>query len=175
MFCGIEMIELTVDTCPVGCCYRLSNGQCGFSEFTEDSVDPRLLAVRKNEKVYKVKAEITQGQRAIRLGIAVDNYADFVKASFGRKDEQKSTGSPKKKKRISIEGGHSDVKNVHPEVEVVNTFDSHVSKVLRTVFGLADNQQREFWSEDRYTRWASRTGSAYTLDDIRESLANIKL
>lgn len=131
--------------------YKTATGACGFTELTEDDVEVKTLAELKVDKVYKVKAAINQGVRSIKIGIAIDQYAEFVKSSFPRQERWRKKG------------------------DVVNGIDSHVSTVLRKVFGLADNQQREFWSEKRYTGWASKTGSAFTLADIKESLASIKL
>jgi hypothetical protein len=152
MFCHMIQAELTVSVCPAKCQYKTATGGCGFTELTEDNVEPRTIAELKGEKVYKVKTAINQSVRAIKIGLAVDRYADFVKSSF-----------PALRMRYKTEAG------------TVNGIDSHVSKVLRKVFGLTDNQQTEFWSENRYSGWASRTGSAFTLTDIKEQLATIKL
>lgn len=153
MFCPIEQIELTVSVCPARkCSYKKPNGQCGYSELTEDQVDIRTLAEAKNEKPYKVKAMVGKAVKDIKMGLAIDRYAEYVKSSFPREAEPSSK-----------------------DAGTVNTMDSHVSKVLREVFGLASNQQLKFWSKSRFTKWASTTGSAITLDGIRESLAEIKL
>ncbi len=149
MFCPLEQIELTVSTCPVKCCYRRANGQCGFSELTDEDLDPKTIALVRNEKTYKVKSAIARGTRSIKIGLAIDRYADFVKNSFRRGESQVG--------------------------ETVNGMDSHVSNVLMAVFGLAPNQQKRFWSPKRFTKWARRTGSAFTLSDVKESLASIKL
>lgn len=98
-----------------------------------------------------MKFAVNQGQKRIKIALAIDRYSEFVKSSF------------------------PDLRYREKPKEVVNGIDSHVRKVLRQVFGLADNQQKEFWSEIRYASWAQRTGSAFTLADIKESLADIKL
>lgn len=153
MFCPLESVELTVSSCPVRkCAYKKPNGQCGHAELTEDNVDVKTIAEVKSEKVYKVKASVGRATRNIKIGLMTDSYAEYVKSSFPR---------------VAKEEGEA--------FETVNTIDSHVSRVLREVFGLADNQQQKFWSEPRYTSWATTTGSAFTLSDIRESLADIKL
>lgn len=149
MFCGLTHVELTVSICPVRCMYRSSTGTCKFQELTEDDLEPRVIALIRNEKTYKVKSAIAEGTRNIKIGLAIDGYADFVKNSFRRKSSK--------------------------VVETVNEMDSHISTVLTTVFGLAPNQQRRFWSPKRFRRWAQRTGSAFTLRDVKQSLATIKL
>lgn len=149
MYCGLEHIELTVSICPVRCCYRGNNGQCKFQELTDDDLEPKTIAVIRHEKVYKVKRATAQAIRSIKIGLAVDRYADFIKSSHRRKTRK--------------------------VVETVNGIDSHVSKVLAAVFGLAPNQQKKFWSPKRFGKWAQRTGSAITLSDVKESLNTIKL
>ena len=150
MYCGLEHIELTVSICPVKCCYKGSTGQCNFQELTDEKLEPRTVALIKNEKTYKVRQAAAAGARSIKIGLMVDRYADFIKSSHPRK--------------ISKVG------------ETVNGIDSHVSTVLKAVFGLAANQQKKFWSPKRFAKWAERTGSsAFTLNDVRESLATIKL
>lgn len=154
MFCALEQIELTVSTCPAKkCMYKTATGDCGFSQLTEDNITPAAIAIIKGQKPYKVKSAIKSSVSKIKIGLAIDRYSDFVRSSFPARRPVP----------------------VAEEAEVVNEIDSHVRKVLRRVFGLADNQQKEFWSQERYEAWALRTGTAFQLTDIRESLADIKL
>jgi len=163
IFCGLEQLELKVSICPAKkCCYKTPLGECAFTELTDDDVDVRKIAQINNQQPYKVTAIVKKSTESIRLGLAIDRYCDFIKSSFARKSAWSDT-------EVVTQGTTEDS-------QTVNTMDSHVSRVLRKVFGLAQNQQKEFWSEQRFNGWSSRTGSsAYTLNDIRESLAGIKL
>jgi hypothetical protein len=160
VYCGLEHLELTVSLCPVKCCYRRGNGQCGFQELSDDGVDVQTIAAIKGEKTFKVRTAATAATKNIKLGLAIDRYAEYIRQSFPRHIEK-----------------NSQVVDFPPIKvgETVNEKDSHVSVVLSTVFGLAPNQQKKFWSPKRFTKWAQRTGSTFKLNDVRESLASIKL
>lgn len=153
MFCGLEQIELKVSVCPVKCQYKSVVGGCAFTELTADEVDVQTIAVVRNLKPYKVKAEAMLAKRAISIGLAIDKYADYIKESFPR---------PK---------GTSTLQSA----QVVNTRGSNANgDLLREHFQLTENQQHEFWAEDRFSTWAKRNSVTFTLADFAQALSAIR-
>lgn len=153
MFCGLEQIELKVTVCPVNCQYKSAVGGCAFTELTVDDVDVQTIAVIRNLKPYKVKAEAVLAKRAIAIGLAIDKYSDYVKESF-----------PKQRNDRTLQGG-----------QVVNTRGSNANgELLREHFQLTENQQHEFWAEDRFSTWAKRNGVTFTLADFAQALSAIR-
>ena len=145
MFCNLAQIELKVQICPVMCLYRTQLMKCGFSELTDEAVDAQDISQLMGKKSYKVKSHVSSGKNMISLGVVIDRYSSWVRESFPDQ---------------GIDEG-------------VNIKDSKVSEQLRRHFKLSDNQQQEFWSDERYRDWSNRNSVSTLLTEIKQALLSI--
>jgi hypothetical protein len=146
VFCPIEKLELTVNTCPAsGCTYKGVGGSCNFSLLTREDVSVRDIAEVRQKKPYKIQTMAATAKHSVVLGATLLTYADYIKDSFP---------------------------NLGKSSQTVNKVDSnnHLGRVLFLVFGLSVDQQKYFWDEKRLAEWTKRKGLSITLSDIRAVL-----
>jgi hypothetical protein len=198
MFCELEQIELKVNTCPVRCAYRLSNGQCGYQELTAEDVTVQKIAELRGHKVYRVKAQAASSKTMIQLGIMMDRYADYIRDPSNA-ERANNPGVVSSKNVLVTSGSKNLTKKMRdentvpaeffrriPETEslgmidrednrqsVVNTNVGNVSTKLSRLFNLTEDQQRAFWSEEKFARWSKRTKVEFSLHDVRQALVSV--
>lgn len=164
MFCALENLHLSVETCPVPCMYRAHEGTCAYEELTDEQVDAQTLSRVTGKKVYKIKAMAAAAKQMIEIGTVIDRYSDFIKETVPRLPNQNTL------KLVDKEMVERYLANV-AEGKVVNTSEgSGVALRLKRGFNLSDNQQSEFWSEERFSKWSKRSGTSVSLREMRQAL-----
>jgi hypothetical protein len=136
--------------------YRAANGSCAHDALTSDQVDVVTLSRVNGKKVYKLKTIGAAAKQLIEIGLAIDSYAEYIKEVVPKNDR-------------------SSAENEDEAAQVVNRNEgsSGVTNRLKNLFNLTDNQRREFWSEDRFSKWSKRMGTQVTLRDMRQALISI--
>lgn len=159
IFCELEQVELRVDICPIACMYRAANGTCAHNALTDDQVDVATLSKVNGKKVYKLKTMGAAAKQLIEIGLAIDSYAEYIKETVPKIDRS----------NINAES------DADGRANVVNTSEgsSGVTNRLKNLFNLTDYQRREFWSEDRFSKWSKRMETQVTLRDMRQALISI--
>lgn len=155
MYCPLEQIHLTVETCPITrCIYRDQQGQCQHKRLTQrtgdgttEGVTAETIADVKGQKLYKVKVDSQSGKHNLSVGLIIDKYVDYVINSFPSQPVNKEVPD-----------------NEQP-----------VAFVLRKIFCLTVDQQRMFWSKVRFDEWCSRqrVGMEISLTEVYQVLKEI--
>lgn len=168
--------------------YRSQTGACNYEEMTEDVIDVTKLATMSGKKVYKVKAHVSAAKNRIEIGMAIDQYCDWL-----RTNDLLSASTPIEKEKIPfvrtiqisenatieidsaqtvvVRRNPSDV--VNEDVSYGSIKSSRPSQILESVFGLTEEQQKDFWSSDKFMKWKATTKSGLTLNDFQQSLTSI--
>jgi hypothetical protein len=166
MFCYLEQIELKVTACPVKCIYRDKAKSCGYRSLTPDvdqkentiQVTTQKISSVKGVKLYSVKAEAARAKAAIKTGLLILGYTEFIKSQkvVQVSDEIRDFTQRTKDTKDSDE----------PEYEKVEA-------ILLSVFGLGFEHRQMFYDPKTFKTWRQKADVQVKLSEFIDAILAI--
>lgn len=175
MFCFLEKIELKIDYCPAKCMYRDKARQCGYQKLTPDTdendvevpVTTQTISAVKGIKFYKIRDESARAKIAIRMGLLILKYAEYIKR------QRPLMNSVSEEIRDFVI--HRTTQAMATQQQETSEIDDYakVEETLISVFGLGVEHRQMFFDQKVFKAWATEAEVDVSYNKVVQALIDL--